>query len=108
MSDDEREDRDRLPKLREFDGNAEDYLDADEGYQRYARRHYKGGIDEWIYGGKCPIKDDLEEIEEICHQIVDSLMRTKPKYAEVLWNSEHFWTGGGADERLWTVTPRTS
>ena len=75
MSDDEREDRDRLPKLREFDGNAEDYLDADEGYQRYARRHYKGGIDEWIYGGKCPIKDDLEEeeIEEICHQIVASL-----------------------------------
>ena len=35
MSDDERESRDRLPKLREFDGNAEDYLDADEGYQRY-------------------------------------------------------------------------
>ena len=58
MSDDEHESRDRLPKLREFDGNAEDYLDADEGYQRYARRYYKGGIDEWIYGGKCPIKDD--------------------------------------------------
>ena len=52
MSDDEHESRDRLPKLREFDGNAEDYLDADEGYQRYARRYYKGGIDEWIYGGK--------------------------------------------------------
>ena len=28
MSDDEHESRDRLPKLREFDGNAEDYLDA--------------------------------------------------------------------------------
>ena len=68
MSDDEHESRDRLPKLREFDGNAEDYLDADEGYQRYARRHYKGGLDEWIYGGKCPIKPDMdeEEIEEIC------------------------------------------
>ena len=43
MSDDERESRDRLPKLREFGGDAADYLDADEGYQRYARRHYKGG-----------------------------------------------------------------
>ena len=54
MSDDEHESRDRLPKLREFDGNADDYLDADEGYQRYARRHYKGGLDE-ARGGKKPL-----------------------------------------------------
>ena len=38
MSEDEREDRDRLPKLHTFDGNAEGYLEADEGYQRWARR----------------------------------------------------------------------
>ena len=63
MSDDEREGSDKLPKLRVFDGNADYYLDADEGYQRWARRHYKGGLDEWIYGGKCPIKPDMEEEE---------------------------------------------
>ena len=63
MSDDEREDLDGLPTLRAFDGNAGDDLDADEGYQRWARRHYKGGLDEWIYGGKCPIKPYMDQAE---------------------------------------------
>ena len=47
MSDDERSSFDKLPKVLVFDGNAEGYLDADEAYQRWARRHYKGGLDKW-------------------------------------------------------------
>ena len=43
MSDDERSSSDRLPRVLVFDGDAEGYLDADEAYQRWARRHYKGG-----------------------------------------------------------------
>ena len=46
---------DKLPEINVFDGSDDGYLDADEAYQRWARRHYKGGLDQWIYGGKCPI-----------------------------------------------------
>ena len=53
MSDDERSSYDKLPRVLVFDGDAESYLDADEAYQRWARRHYKGGLDKWIYGSKC-------------------------------------------------------
>ena len=42
MSDDERSSLDKLPRVLVFDGDAESYLDADEAYQRWARRHYKG------------------------------------------------------------------
>ena len=68
MSDDERGSFDKLPKVLVFDGDAEGYLDADEAYQRWARRHYKGGLDKWIYGGKCPIKPGMDqaEIARIC------------------------------------------
>ena len=45
MSDDERSSLDKLPRVLVFDGDAESYLDADEAYQRWARRHYKGGLD---------------------------------------------------------------
>ena len=55
MSDDERSSFDKLPRVLVFDGDAESYLDADEAYQRWARRHYKGGLDKWIYGGKCGV-----------------------------------------------------
>ena len=50
MSDDERSSFDKLPRVLVFDGDAESYLDADEAYQRWDRRHYKGGLDKWIYG----------------------------------------------------------
>ena len=40
MSDNDREDHYGLPKINVFDGNAEDDLDADESYQRWARRHW--------------------------------------------------------------------
>ena len=89
MSDDERSSFDKLPRVLVFDGDAESYLDADEAYQRWARRHYKGGLDKWIYGGKCPIKPGMDqaEIARICHLVIDSTTRTHPKYAEVLWDS---------------------
>ena len=94
MSDDERSSSDRLPRVLVFDGDAESYLDADEAYQRWARRHYKGGLDKWIYGGKCPIKAGMDraEIERICHLVIASTTRTQSKYAEVLWDSLLFWT----------------
>ena len=61
----------RLPELVVFDGGDDGYLDADEGYARWARRHYKGGLDTWIYGGECPIKPGMTqaEIERICDLI---------------------------------------
>ena len=96
MSDDESGSFDKLPKVLVFDGDAEGYLDADEAYQRWARRHYKGGLDKWIYGGKCPIKPymDQAEIEWVCHLVIDSLMRTKSKYSQVL-GLRAFWTQEG-------------
>ena len=53
MSDDERSSFDKLPKVLVFDGDAEGYLDADEAYQRWARRHYKGGLDKWPSSYHC-------------------------------------------------------
>ena len=95
-SDDERKDRDGLPTLHAFDGKAGDDLDADEGYQRWARRQHKGNLDEWIYGGKSLIKPymDQAEIEWVCHLVIDSLMRTKSKYSQVL-GLRAFWTQEG-------------
>ena len=100
MSDDERSSFDKLPKVLVFDGDAESYLDADEAYQRWARRHYKGGLDKWIYGGKCPIKPGMDqaEIARICHLVIASTTRTHPKYAEVLWDSLLFWTQSGLEQ----------
>ena len=34
---------DKLPEITVYDGSDDGYLDADEAYQRWARRHYKGG-----------------------------------------------------------------
>ena len=98
MSDDERSSFDKLPRVLVFDGDAESYLDADEAYQRWARRHYKGGLDKWIYGGKCPIKPGMDqaEIARICHLVIASTTRTHPKYAEVLWDSPGLLRQGSA------------
>ena len=126
-SDDERKDRDGLPTLHAFDGKAGDDLDADEGYQRWARRQHKGDLDEWIYGSKSLIKPymdqaeiewvchlviskslikpymDQAEIEWVCHLVIDSLMRTKSKYSQVL-GLRAFWT----QEGLQMVRPSAS
>ena len=79
--------RDYLPEPAVFNGSDDAYLDADEAHSRWARRHYKGGIDQWIYGGKCPIVPSMGmgEIHRICRIIGESTYRTNSKYAEVLW-----------------------
>ena len=80
MSDDERSSFDKLPRVLVFDGDAESYLDADEAYQRWARRHYKGGLDKWIYGGKCPIKPGMDraELARSCAAVSVSMSESTP------------------------------
>ena len=70
---------DKLPEITVYDGSDDGYLDADEAYQRWARRHYKGGLDQWIYGGKCPIVPSMGigEIHRICRLIGESAVRPK-------------------------------